>query len=282
MSALLSEPAATVNEELIDIDVDLIEPSPAQPRTRFDENRLDELAQSIKSNGIVQPILVRRRGGGYQLVAGERRWRAAQRAGLNRVPAIVRDIPDDKLIELALIENIQRQELNPIEEAQAYKRLIESLGLTQELVAQRIGRDRTFVTNYLRLLRLPQDIQNMIEEEKLSIGHARAILGIAETESQIKVAYEILERSLSVRETERIVKRIIDGSTKAKPTAKSQRRTDPNVSAAESKLRRRLGTQVRIIPNRKGAGGVIEIEYYGDQDLDRIYQLIAPPMAAKA
>ncbi len=147
MSALLSDTAPTTSEELLEIDIDLIEPSPAQPRTHFDEERLEELAQSIRSNGIVQPLLVRRRGARYQLVAGERRWRAAQRAGLQRVPAVIRAIPDDKLLELALIENIQRQELNAIEEAHAYKRLIETLGLTQETVAQRVGRDRPFDTS---------------------------------------------------------------------------------------------------------------------------------------
>lgn len=153
MSALLSDRPSTANEEMIEIDTDLIEPNTLQPRTNFDEERLEELAQSIKSNGIIQPLLVRRLNGErYQLVAGERRWRAAQRAGLLRVPCVVREIPEDKILELALIENIQRQELNAIEEAHAYKRLIETLGLTQEMVAQRVGRDRTFITNYVRAL----------------------------------------------------------------------------------------------------------------------------------
>jgi ParB family chromosome partitioning protein len=162
LSALLSEtPATAANEELREVDIDLIEPNNVQPRTRFDEAQLEELAQSIKTNGVVQPILVRKTNGGrYQIVAGERRWRAAQRAGLQRIPSVIRDVPDDKMLELALIENIQRQELNAIEEAYAYKRLIETFNLTQETVAQRVGRDRTFVTNYLRLLRLPEDIQH--------------------------------------------------------------------------------------------------------------------------
>ena len=158
LNALISD-LPTTNEELREIDIDLIEPNPMQPRSRFDEAKLEELAQSIKSNGLVQPLLVRKSvNNSYQIIAGERRWRAAQRAGLQRLPAVVRDVPDEKMLELALIENIQRQELNAIEEAQAYKRLIENLGLTQETVAQRVGRDRTFVTNYLRLLRLPDDI----------------------------------------------------------------------------------------------------------------------------
>src|SRR5918997_1949989 len=210
LSALLSDTAGTASEDLLEIDIDLIEPSPAQPRTHFDEARLEELAQSIRSNGIVQPLLVRRRGARYQLVAGERRWRAAQRAGLQRVPAVVRDIPDDKLLELALVETIQRQELNAIEEAHAYRRLIETLGLTQEMVAQRVGRDRSFVTNYLRLLRLPEDIQQLVERDKLSMGHARALLGIDDPGIQRKVAKNINEHGLSVRETERTIKRLIN------------------------------------------------------------------------
>jgi ParB family chromosome partitioning protein len=274
LSALLSDTAPTANEELLEIDIDLIEPSPAQPRTHFDEERLEELAQSIRSNGIVQPLLVRRRGARYQLVAGERRWRAAQRAGLQRVPAVVRDIPDDKLLELALIENIQRQELNAIEEAYAYKRLIDTLGLTQETVAQRVGRDRSFVTNYLRLLRLPEDIQRLVEEEKLSMGHARALLGVDDADIQRRIARNIMEQSLSVRETERAIKRIIAGASPATATLPPAKRDDANIRAAENKLRRRLGTQVRVMPSQTGAGGKIEIEYYNENDLDRIYQLL--------
>ncbi len=277
MSALLSDTAATVSEELIEVDIDLIEPSPAQPRTHFDDVRLDELAQSIRSNGIVQPLLVRRRGGRYQIVAGERRWRAAQRAGLQRVPAVVREIPDDKLLELALIENIQRQELNAIEEAHAYKRLIETLGLTQEVVAQRVGRDRSFVTNHLRLLRLPEDIQRMVEEEKISMGHARALLGVDDADIQRRVARNVIEQSLSVRETERAIKRIIAGDSPATATLPAPKRNDANIRAAETKLRRRFGTQVRVMPSQTGSGGKIEIEYYNDGDLDRLYQLLTGP-----
>src|SRR2546423_2076405 len=275
LSALLSaESTATSEEELLQIDIDLIEPSPAQPRTHFDEDRLEELAQSIRSNGIVQPLLLRRHGARYQLVAGERRWRAAQRAGLQRVPAVVRDIPDNKLLELALIENIQRQELNPIEEAHAYKRLIETLGLTQEVVAQRVGRDRSFVTNYLRLLRLPEDIQRLVEEEKISMGHARALLGVDDPDIQRRVAKNVIDQSLSVRETERAIKRIIAGASPSIATTPPAKRDDANIRAAEIKLRRRLGTQVKVIPSQSGPGGKIEIEYYNDGDLHRIYQLL--------
>ncbi len=190
----------------------MVEPNHLQPRTYFDEAQLEELAQSIKLNGVVQPILARRiTGGRYQLVTGERRWRAAQQAGVKRIPAIIREIPDEKMLELALIENIQRQELNAIEEAHAYKKLIDTLGLTQEAVAQRVGRDRTFITNYLRLLRLPQDIQLLVEVNKISMGHARALLGVDDSEIQRKIARNIVERELSVRETERVVKQTING-----------------------------------------------------------------------
>lgn len=271
MSALLSEATPQVSEDLKEIDLDLIEPNNLQPRTRFDEPQLEELAQSIKANGVVQPILVRRIGGEkYQLVAGERRWRAAQRAGLQKVPAVIREVPDDRMLELALIENIQRQELNAIEEAHAYKRLIETLGLTQETVAQRVGRDRTFVTNYLRLLRLPEDIQQLVEENKISMGHARALLGIDDADKQRELASTIVEHNLSVRETERAIKRIVanDEQEDVVPV----KVVDPNFRAAEDKLRRRFGTKVRILPNNSGAGGKIEIQYYNDQDLQRLYE----------
>src|SRR5919205_739439 len=212
LSALLSDKPATTSEEMVEVDLDLIEPNNFQPRTNFDEERLEQLAQSIRANGIIQPLLVRRLSADkYQLVAGERRWRAAQRAGLHRVPCVVKEIPEDKMLELALIENIQRQELNAIEEAQAYKRLIETLGLTQEMVAQRVGRDRTFITNYLRLLRLPEDIQQLLSEEKLTAGHARALLGVDDEEIQRNLANKIIEKGFSVRETERAIKNIING-----------------------------------------------------------------------
>src|ERR687890_678095 len=233
LSALLSDKPATTSEEMVEVDLDLIEPNNFQPRTSFDEDRLEQLAQSIRANGIIQPLLVRKTPTGkYQLVAGERRWRASQRAGLQRVPCVVREIPEDKMLELALIENIQRQELNAIEEAHAYKRLIESLGLTQEMVAQRVGRDRTFITNYLRLLRLPEDIQRLVEEEKISMGHARALLGVDDPDIQRRVARNVIEQSLSVRETERAIKRIIAGASPATATLPPPKRNDANIRAA--------------------------------------------------
>jgi ParB family transcriptional regulator, chromosome partitioning protein len=274
LSALLpTDSSPADNEEIREIQIDLIRPGEQQPRTTFQEDKLRELAQSIRTSGIIQPLLVRRRGGMFELVAGERRWRAAQLAGLTRIPAIVRDIPDERLLELALIENIQRQELNPIEEANAYRRLIESLHLTQDDVARRIGRDRSFITNYLRILKLPTEIQNLLESEKLTFGHARALLGLSEDVIlQRRFAQKIVKHNWSVRETERRIKHAFqDQRQKPKISPSSG---DPNVRAAEVKLRRHLGTQVRILPPKPGSSGRIEIEYYSDSDLNRIYEAL--------
>lgn len=273
LSALISTaPSPQDNEELREIEIDLITPGEQQPRTSFDEAKLQELAQSIRVSGIIQPLLVRRRGGRFELVAGERRWRAAQLAGLNRVPAIVREIPDENLLELALIENIQRQELNPIEEANAYKRLIESLGLTQEEVASRVGRDRTFITNYLRILKLPTEIQSLLEQEKLTFGHARALLGVTDPQLQRRFAQRICKHNWSVRETESRIRNLARQAQAS--SAPPPQVADPNVRAAEAKLRRRLGTQVRIVPAKTGTAGRIEIEFYSAEDLNRLYDLL--------
>ena len=279
LSALLSPPPSPTptNEEIQEVDIGLVTPSTAQPRTRFEESALRELAQSIQSNGVIQPLLVRRRANFFELVAGERRWRAAQLAGLKAVPVIVREIPDDKLLELALIENIQRQELNPIEEANAYRKLIDSLKLTQEEVAERVGRDRTYITNYLRVLRLPGEILLLVEDDKLSMGHARALLGLADITVQTELAKTIVQKQWSVRETEQRVRALTSGTPK--PTPKPAAPPDPNVRAAEAKLRRHLGTQVRILPATSKPGGRIEIEYYSLSDLDRLYNLLSPPVA---
>ncbi len=276
LSALLSELPTAINEEILEVNINSIEPNTYQPRTYFNEAKLEELAQSIRINGIIQPLLVRRVGAErYELIAGERRWRAAQRTSLQQVPVIVRDIADDKMLELALIENIQRQELNAIEEAIAYKRLIEKLNLTQEMVAQRVGRDRTYITNYLRLLKLPDNLQQLVEQEKISMGHARALLGIEDPVIQTRVASHIIEKQMSVRETERAIKQIIEGKNpNAKVLPAQIERDDANLKAAESKLRRRLGTQVKLLPAHAGKGGKIEIEYYSDNDLHRLYELI--------
>ncbi len=194
--------------------------------------------------------------------------------GIQKIPAIVKEVADEKLLELALIENIQRQELNPIDEARAYKNLIETLGFTQEMLAERVGKNRTVVTTFLRLLKLPKDIQQLVEEEKISAGHARALLMSNDVESQRRLANRIIEMSLSVRETERAVKRIgrNNGQTANQATIKSKK--DANIKAAETKLKRYLGTQLQIFPDGKGTGGKIEVEYYSESDLDRIYRLI--------
>lgn len=263
-------PEASI-EELLEVDIDLIEPNPQQPRTNFDPAKLEELARSIRANGIVQPILIRRTPAGrYQLIAGERRWRAAQLAGLKRVQAIVREVPDSRLLATALIENIQRAELNAIEEAQAYHRLIEDLGVTQEKLSEEVGKDRSSIANYLRLLRLPSSVQKMIETDSLSMGHARAILGIESPELQIKMAGEVVKRRLSVRQTEAAVKNLSrqrPGDDRSTATA-----NDANIRAAELKLKRHLGTQVKIRIGRNS--GSIDISFESMSDLHRIYSII--------
>ena len=275
LSALLGEEQLKeTGEDFLEIDLDLIQPNSEQPRTRFTEENLEELAQSIRANGLVQPIVVRKREAGYELIAGERRWRASQKAGLQKIPAIVKDVNNDKLLELALIENIQRQELNPIEEARAYKKLIETVGLTQELVAERVGKNRTFITNYLRLLRLPDDLQNLVMEEKISAGHARALLMLDNSESQRNLARNIIELGLSVRDTEKAVKRVARGGGEVVEKKRVMAKIDANLKAAEMKLRRRFATQVKILPDGRGTGGKIELEYYSEADLDRVYKLM--------
>ena len=276
LNALLGEelPQQQVEAANSEIDIDLIEPNPEQPRTRFAEASLEELAQSIRVNGVVQPIVLRQVGGRYQIVAGERRWRASQRAGLRKIPAVVKEVSDEKLLELALVENIQRQELNPIEEAKAYRKLIDTIGLTQEEVAERIGKERTVVTTSMRLLRLPGEIQRVIEEGGLSAGHGRALLMSDDPAVQREVADLAIDAGWSVRETERAVKKA--RSVKPQTTANKDvsRNIDANVKAAETKLMRALNTNVKIVPGKKGTGGKIEIEYYGTDDLDRVFQLI--------
>lgn len=273
LSALLGEEGEKKpTEGLLEIDLDLIEPNSEQPRTRFAEENLEELTQSIKANGVVQPIVVRKQGARYQIIAGERRWRASQKAGLQKIPAVIKEVSDDKLLELALIENIQRHDLNPIEEAKAYKNLVESIGLTQETVAERVGKNRTVITTALRLLKLPEDIQKLIEEQKISAGHGKALLAADDTETQRRLAKTIVEMSLSVRETEKAVKRI--GKAETETIDNKAVKVDANTKAAETKLRRFFGTNVQILPDGKGTGGKIEIEYYGEADLDRIYNLM--------
>ena len=270
LGALLSSDSTVdLGPEPTEVEVDLIVPGPMQPRTHFDEGSLEGLADSIRSHGIVQPLLVRRQGDRYELIAGERRWRAARLAGLAKVPVVIKDVPDQDLLEIALIENIQREDLNPIEEAQAYRRLIENVGLTQEALAARVGRDRSYITNYLRLLKLPEDLQQSVIEGRLSTGHARTILGLAHVDLQRRIARQVIDGALSVRATEHLVRRAVEGAP-----AKTASTVDPNIRAAETKLRRALGTQIRIVQLRGEGPGKIEISFFSNQDLDRLYNLL--------
>lgn len=263
-------------DELTEIDIERIRPNAQQPRTRFDDNELGNLAASIRENGVVQPILVRKSPDGYELVAGERRWRASQLAGLETIPAVVRKIDDGKLLEIALLENIQRQELNPVEEAVAYRKLIDSIGLTQDELSERIGKPRTHIATYLRFLKLPDDIQKLVQEERISAGHARALLMTEDQGIQRQVSRKILEEGLSVRATERLIKGLSSPNKTPSGTGKTANTatTDPNVKAAEIRLRRHLSTNVQIKSDPEGKTGTIEIEFYSPTDLDRLYSMI--------
>jgi ParB family transcriptional regulator, chromosome partitioning protein len=272
LGALLASDRTIELPEPGELEIDSIVPGPMQPRTQFDDESLGHLAESIKTHGIVQPVLVRRVGDHYELVAGERRWRAAKLAGLRTIPAVVKEIADKDLLEVALIENVQREDLNPIEEAQAYSKLIETVGLTQEALAERVGRDRSYITNYLRLLKLPEDIQQLVRQRRISTGHARTLLALQHADLQRLVARQIIANDLSVRATEDIVRKRTERAS-APRRAPVSASVDPNVRAAESKLRRALGTQVRILEDGTGAGKV-EISYFNRQDLDRLYTLI--------
>lgn len=273
LSALFTQ-TTQLEIDLIELEIDQLEPAEAQPRKYFNEEKLNELALSIRSNGIIQPIVARRFGDRFQIIAGERRWRAAKIAGLQKIPCVIKDIPEANILEVSLIENIQRQELNPIEEAMAYKNLLERLDVTQEEIAQRVGKDRSSITNALRLLKLPTEIQRLVEEDKLSMGHARALLAIESQEVQRTLAIEISDKNLSVRETERLIKvRQVTGSVKKKDITQSGiREESANLAAAESKLSKRLGAPVKI--KFQKAGGLIEIKYSSNEDLARIFDIL--------
>jgi len=265
LSALLRDREPTTESDQREIDIDLLEPNRFQPRQVFLEAKLEELAQSIRVHGFIQPIVVRRAGERYQIIAGERRWRAAQRLGLSRVPAAIRSISDGSLLEVSLIENIQRENLNPIEEAKAYHRLSHEFELTQEEVAQRTGKDRSTVANFLRLLKLPEEVQQMVLDDQLSMGHARAILAMEGANEQRRLAEQTVKFGWSVRQVENMV-----AVSKAPVRPKEKKRVDPNVRAATETLERSLGTRVRIV--EKGKKGRIEIEYYSQEELQRLYE----------
>ncbi len=252
------------------IPIDAIDPNPLQPRNVFQPERLIELSQSIQANGVIQPLVVLRKGDRYQLVAGERRWRASKLAGLSEVPVVVQDFADERLLEIALIENIQREDLNPIEVAQAFDRLGRELKLSHEEIGRRTGKDRTTVSNMLRLLKLPADIQRLLAEHRLSMGHARAILGLPTPEMQLELAERASSQGLSVRQVERMVQNM---TTTREPKAAEEIKQDPNVKAAVRELEHSLGTRVRIVEKTEERGR-IEIEYYSQDDLQRIYSQI--------
>ena len=271
LSALIpdgpSPAAAPAVDRSMDVDIDLLRPNKFQPRTQMDDGRIEDLARSIRSNGIIQPIVARKVDGGYEIIAGERRWRAAQRAGLLKVPVVVRDIPEDRLLAVALIENIQREDLNPIEEAVAYRRLSDEFHLTQEQIADAVGKDRSSIANFVRLLRLPQEVRANVASNALTMGHARALLGLSDESAQLRLARDIVARNLSVRETESLIRKA------AQPAdAKPEKNTDVHTRAAEEKLRLALGTRARIV--RKGKGGRIEIDFTSEDELQRLYELL--------
>ena len=264
--------ASTGEAGIQEILISTIKPNRHQPRHRFSEEKIEELANSIKEQGILQPIIVKKSGTSYELICGERRTKAAQKCGLDRIPAIIKDVAEDKLLEWALVENIQREDLNPIEEAQAYVRLIEGRDLSQDEIAKRVGKNRSTVANTIRLLRLPQEILEGLIDGRLQAGHARALLALPTPEHQRQLAKRIMEDRLSVRQVEEMVGRI----AVKKRRAKLSRPVDQNIIALETKLERVLGTQVRIFPNRKNQGK-IEVRYYSLDDLDRLLNLLGIP-----
>jgi ParB family chromosome partitioning protein len=275
MAALLSNAApppsvapvlATIpGRSLLVLPVEAIERNPKQPRKRFEESKLEELAASIREHGVVEPILVRKEGGRYRILAGERRWRAAQRAGLQEVPAVLREASDREALELALVENLQRTDLNAIEEAEAYEVLLEGHGLTQEAVAERVGKDRSTVANALRLLRLPEDVRDLVRGGQLDMGHARALLGLEGEEAIRKVAQRAVRERLSVRATEALVRLLtLKGRKKAVTPGDT-----PAIRALATRLQRRLGARVRVVP-KSAVAGRLEVDYTSLEELDGI------------
>jgi ParB family chromosome partitioning protein len=275
LSALIPDaPEPPPRSSPIEADVDRLSPNRFQPRLHVDDARLRELAESIKANGIIQPIVVRRDGDRFQIIAGERRWRAAMLAGLTRVPVVVRDVAPDgerSLLEMALIENIQREDLNPIDEALAYRRLADEFQLKQDDIAAAVGKDRASIANTLRLLKLPEEVRAEVASGRLSMGHARALLSLAGESEQLRIARDVIARALSVRETESLVKRLVDGAAPAREAAEPKR-ADVHTRAAEDRLKLLLGTKVRIV--RSGTRGRIEIDFVSEEELIRIFEVL--------
>jgi ParB family transcriptional regulator, chromosome partitioning protein len=267
--AAAAAPALTPSDIFAQVDIDLIDPSPFQPRTRFREEALDELSRSIRASGIVQPLVVRRIGSRYQLIAGERRWRAAQRAELARVPAIVRDVRDEMALEMTLVENLQREDLNPVEQARAFQRLTDEFHLTQEEAAERTGKDRATIANSVRLLRLEDVILDLIEEGKISAGHARALLAVDNPKDRLELAKKSARGGMTVRQLERHVAR---HARPKPPAATAASAPDPNTKWAIEELQRKFGAKVVIHPLRPGRAGELAFEYYDAADLTRLYE----------
>jgi ParB family chromosome partitioning protein len=270
LSALIPDPEGEERREpsaAAEVALSELEPNPYQPRLTIDPEKLAELAASIRASGIVQPILVRRRGERYQIIAGERRWRAAEAAGLASVPVSVREVKDEQLLELALVENVQREELSPLEEAQAFQRLQGELGLSQEEIARRVGRDRTTVANTVRLLKLPRELRELLAQGRLDAGHARALLALERAEDQLALGREAARKGLSVREVERRVALL-----RAPRGGQRAARKEPNTAAAEERLRRALGTRVLIA--RRGKGGAIRVLFKSEAELQRLFELL--------
>jgi len=273
LSALIPDAPEPTRQGSVELDIDLLAPNEKQPRVQMDDSKLEELAQSIKENGVIQPILVQKIGGLYRIIAGERRWRAAQRAGLLKVPAVVRDVPiedERQLLQLALIENIQRENLNAIDEAAAYQRLADEFGLTHDQIAAAVGKDRSSVANYVRLLKLADEVRAELAAGRLSMGHARALLALTDPVQQREASREVISRGLSVRDTEALAKRI--AAPAAARIAKAGPPNDVHTRAAEDRLRFALGTKVRIL--RRAQGGTIEITFGSEAELNRLYEQI--------
>ena len=268
LGALFPELEKGEKGDLLLCDIHAIHPSPWQPRKLVPDDGIEELAQSIREQGILQPLVVRHRGEGYELIVGERRWRAAQRAGLKKVPILIKEATDQEVLELALIENLQREDLNPLEEAEAYQRLITEFAYTQEVLAQRIGKDRSSVANILRLLKLPEEVQGALEKNEISMGHARALLAFKNEREQIAFCRKIVKRGLSVRETEDGIRHLLENKT-SRPTKELEK---PEITSLREELRHIFKTQVRI--RTRGERGTIEIEFYSLDDLERILELI--------
>jgi ParB family chromosome partitioning protein len=268
LGAFIPEEFGIIKEErYAELDVTQLKPNPLQPRMKFDEDSINELAQSIRESGIVQPVLVVQEEGHFKIIVGERRWRAAQKAGLKKIPVMIRNLPPEKQLEIAIIENIHREDLNPLEIALAYQKMSQDLNYTQQEIADKVGKDRTSITNYLRLLKLPQEIQDALGDGNLSMGHARAILALEDSEAQLAAFRQILDKGLSVRSSEKLANKL-----KERPPRVQRSLEDPDLHALQEDLLKALGTKVLISGNRNK--GTLKIFYFSLDDLNRIYERI--------